>query len=284
MRIKLLLPAIGIVLTVACSCQTAHNKLTEHDFTLLYIDSLEKNMPDAAFDIVGPLEIKVKANQEDITVYLDNAYRAYQNEPDAIATIIRDYINSTASASIKTRPINKNSIVPVIRSFKYLEDLESVNHGDTALAELIYYEKYNDDLIILYAEDTEYNVRYLNETDIDTLQIGKDTLQHFAFGNLRKILPEVEIVGANGNFSIVAGGIYETSLILSNSMWNKTNFPVDGDIVIVIPTRDMVYVTGSNNKEHISELAVLARQDFENENYQVSPHLYRYNVDHFERL
>lgn len=72
---------------------------------------------------------KVKTNQEDITVYLDNAYRAYQNEPDSIATIIQDYINSTTSASIKTRPINKNSIVPVVRSFKYLEDFESVNRN-----------------------------------------------------------------------------------------------------------------------------------------------------------
>lgn len=42
-------------------CQTAHNKLTEHDFTILYVDSLEKNMPGATFDIVGPLELKIKA-------------------------------------------------------------------------------------------------------------------------------------------------------------------------------------------------------------------------------
>ncbi|TJZ61537.1 DUF1444 family protein [Sphingobacterium olei] len=266
------------------SCQTNQNHLSEKEFTQRYKDSLMQREPDANYEIQEDLKIKVSEGKHDMTIYLDNAYRAYTLQPDSLASIFSDYLNSSISSLTKTELINKNSIVPVIKPFKYIEDVKSLDHGNTSLDSLIYYEPYNDELIIVYAEDTELNIRYLQKHIIDSLNIGLDTLRDFAFNNLRKILPDVEIINSGGKFGILAGGVYEASLILSKTMWNKENFSVDGNIVIAMPTRDMVYVTGSKNKQEINKLKSLALKDFENENYQVSPFLFRYNGTAFERF
>lgn len=266
------------------SCQTNQNHLSEKEFTQRYKDSLMQREPDANYEIQEDLKIKVSEGKHDMTIYLDNAYRAYKLQPDSLASIFSDYLNSSISSLTKTELISKNSIVPVIKPLKYIEHVKSLDHGNTSLDSLIYYEPYNDELIIVYAEDTELNIRYLQKHIIDSLNIGLDTLRDFAFNNLRKILPDVEIINSGGKFGILAGGVYEASLILSKTMWNKENFSVDGDIVIAMLTRDMVYVTSSKNKQEINKLKSLALKDFENENYQVSPFLFRYNGTAFERF
>jgi len=52
---------------------------------------------------------------------------------------------------------------------------------------------------------------------------------------------------------LTMGGNYESSLILLD-IWKKDNFPVDGDIVIGVPARDLIFVTGSNDKENIQRI------------------------------
>ena len=44
-----------------------------------------------------------------------------------------------------------------------------------------------------------------------------------------------------------------SSLILLD-IWNKENFPVNGEILIGIPARDVVLLTGSNDNENIERL------------------------------
>lgn len=74
---------------------------------------------------------------------------------------------------------------------------------------------------------------------------------------------------------MTAGGNYEASLILLDSLWTKTNIPVDGDFVIGIPARDILLVTGSNNKREISIAQRKVKEIYTTGNYQVSDNLYR---------
>lgn len=83
---------------------------------------------------------------------------------------------------------------------------------------------------------------------------------------------------------ITAGGFHEASLILLSSLWTKENFDVDGDIVAIIPNRDILIVTGSNNKQGISKLKEMANDFYQTGNYSISPFLFKWNGYKFERF
>ena len=44
-----------------------------------------------------------------------------------------------------------------------------------------------------------------------------------------------------------AGGDYEASLLLFDDIWRDGQVKVDGDIVVAVPAKDVLLVTGSNN-------------------------------------
>lgn len=53
---------------------------------------------------------------------------------------------------------------------------------------------------------------------------------------------------------LVADGTYEASLILFDGIWTKEQFPVKGDIVIYVPSRDLVLITGSEDKANLAKV------------------------------
>lgn len=98
-------------------------------------------------------------------------------------------------------------------------------------------EDFNDELIILFAEDGSETMRYLMryEVTIDREQ---------AINNLKQILPEVsaEIVdtGANaGKVAVIsAGGTYEPSLMLIDDLWVQSPDPECGDLLVTVPPEE----------------------------------------------
>jgi uncharacterized protein YtpQ (UPF0354 family) len=116
------------------------------------------------------------------------------------------------------------------------------------------YEKYNDHLIIVYAEDADNHFKYLTQDDLNSLSLHSISLRELAIKNLDQLLTSIKRKEDNGLYMIVAGGNYEASIILLTNFLTKENFPVDGDIVIAILNRDMLLITGSNNKSEYQRL------------------------------
>jgi uncharacterized protein YtpQ (UPF0354 family) len=258
--------------------------MTEFDFTKVYLDSLKKFYPAVNFTIVSDLTIKAKSNEKEFTHYLDNAFKEYKMQPDSLTEIITKYLNSSTELYNEPSAINVNKIVPIIKPIDYLTDLKNLSKEEgKGKEEWIVYEKYNDDLIVVYGEDTKKSIRYFTQDDFKKLGIDKDSLLDFSLKNLNSILPEIQRVGENGSYGIAAGGDFEASLILMKSIWTKENFSVDGDFIIAIPNRDLLFVTGSNNKAEIERIKGITLESYETGSYQVSPYLFRFNGEKFEK-
>ena len=58
--------------------------------------------------------------------------------------------------------------------------------------------------------------------------------------------------------SVKAGGNYEASLLAVPDFWSKGQFKVDGEIVVAIPARDHLLITGSRNAEGLAKLREVA--------------------------
>jgi len=73
--------------------------------------------------------------------------------------------------------------------------------------------------------------------------------------NLKLAMPEIKIEGDVSYISmLVADGNYEASLLLFDGIWNKKQFPVKGDIVVYVPSRETVLIAGSEDKEALNQI------------------------------
>jgi len=85
---------------------------------------------------------------------------------------------------------------------------------------------------------------------------------------------------------IVAGGSYEASLLLLDDVWSKGPVPakVDGDVVVAIPARDLLMVTGSRNRAGVDRLRELATKFASTTPYRLTPVLFVYRNGRFARF
>jgi len=272
-----------------CSCGNENTKnkgkfISEKEFTKIYSDSLKKYHPEITYTIKQNLEIHAKSNELDFIHYLNNAYTSYKNEPDSLASVIQMYLKSSADLYKKEEPIQKNKIIPVIKDAAYIDEMAITLNQTNKTSEQVslVYEKYNDKLVIVYAEDGENGIAYFTTERFKESGLNRDSLFPIAFRNLDAVLPKIEMLGEKGYYMITAGGNYEASLILLTDIWTKENIQVKGDIIITIPTRDLLLVTGSKDPDGIKKMRAVAKEAWETGPYQLIPDLFYWNGKKFE--
>lgn len=142
------------------------------------------------------------------------------------------YITSLISAFTQADTTSAGNIVPVIKPKSFLN--ASANMGGPAVSPGIH-EMYNDELVILYAMDLPNNVRGLSESDLTTLGIAKESLLEVSINNLVNLLQNIQVKNSNGLFMVMAGGTYESSLILHPGVIHEENFKVMPNLVKITP-------------------------------------------------
>ena len=111
---------------------------------------------------------------------------------------------------------------------------------------------------------------YKSSVDVDTLHAmeqmiaGKAPNAKDGFSGLKSpewpenILPKIDVRASPLGWTVKAGGNYEASLLAVPDFWNKGQFRVDGEIVVAIPARDHLLITGSRNAEGLAKLREVA--------------------------
>lgn len=262
------------LLFIGCENKSNRNYLNEKDFTKIYFDSVSERYPNVKFSVTGNLTITSTLEEEELSHFLDNAYKEYRQSPNDLGIIITRYINGVYSLFNK-KEIDKTRIIPIIKPADYIEELKKLTNNDST--SVVVFQNYNDQLMVVFAEDTDYSLRYINSEDINGLGIDNDTLLTFALNNLRNILPQVNKIEGDNIWGLAAGGNIENSLILLSHLWTKENFPVKGDIVVSIPNRDILLVGDSANKESMVKIKEDTSKLFETGSYPVSNKLFKWN-------
>lgn len=255
--------------------------LTERDFAEVFLNTIVKKHPSIKFNLNDDLSISAKTEGLAFNLFLDNAYDTYKAEPDSMKEIISNYITSATELFEQPQGVNLDQVIPIIKPVEFLDEVKKLNKDNTSVK--VVTEKYNDQLIIAYVEDTQNNIKYLKEDDFNALSISRDELKSIALRNFDKIIPNIERHGDEGLYLITAGGDYEASLILISSIWTKENFPVDGEFVVAIPNRDMLIVTGSKSKKGIAKIVDIMTDSYKTGNYQVSDQLFMWDGNRFEK-
>jgi len=220
-------------------------------FTKEYFKKLKKHVQGLELVFLKELEIKTKHDGKDLTHYLDNAYSQFVRDKKNKSEVINTYLKSALTLYQSQPQFSYDKIVPNIKDSRFIEEIMKIQQDE----DIPYvFEKYNEELYVLYAQDTENSISYLIKDNIKEYNIETEGLQKRAIENLLKILPKIESHNDNGYYKITAGGDYEASLILDKTIWTKDNFQVLGEIVIGIPARDLVLLTGSEDVAGLKRL------------------------------
>jgi uncharacterized protein YtpQ (UPF0354 family) len=275
-----------VSLLVALSVHAASDVLSPQQFTEEFRAALATALPGATVIVVEPLHLTVKAaDGETARAFLDNAYSEYSRAPEDKAELIDRYVASFAESAKESGPLNPEQIVPVIKDRAWSQEVRRSakgRAGDAPPEQVI--EELNKDLVIVYAEDTPQNIRYFGPKDLQEAGVQKDKLRALAIENLRRILPPPHAVNGPLVSMLTAGGDYVPSLLLLDEIWSADKLGVTGEIVIAIPTRDVLLFTDSNNKEGVRKLRELAKKTAADGPYSLTDRLFVYRAGKLERF
>ncbi|WP_035606075.1 DUF1444 family protein [Haloferula sp. BvORR071] len=258
--------------------------LTPDQFTQEVATAFRKKRPQVALEIVKELEIKFG---DHFTSFLNNAYDLYRHNPTAKKQIVGDVLATGLEVIDRSgQQVNRKRIVPVIKDNGWLEE------GRKAMAErgrgefpVPVHEAYNPELILCYAEDSARGIRYLQDKDLEEIGLAREELRELAIANLKELLTDVRCQGGEGLYMMTADGTYESSLILFEDLWTDGRLDLRGEIVVAIPARNLLFVTGTGNTEALARLQeVLAESEQEEMPYRLTSTLFVYRGGKFEIL
>ncbi|KIA82473.1 DUF1444 family protein [Flavobacterium sp. AED] len=254
--------------------------LNETEFSQEFAKCLIQKVAGLKIFSVNGLEIQTEfENSNKYKHFLNNCYSEYLRKPEDIEEIFEKYLNTTDSLYKPKETLKISDVLPVIKDERFIQSIIEINPD---FEKNHTYEKYNEDLYIFYVEDTETNINYLKQEDFEKLNVKLEELRKIAIQNLSNSV-EIEKHGENGFYILLADGNYESSLILLD-IWYKENFDVNGEIVIGIPSRDLLIITGKNDSQNLDRISKKIIEINENGDHLVSNKLFEYRNGKFETI
>jgi uncharacterized protein YtpQ (UPF0354 family) len=100
------------------------------------------------------------------------------------------------------------------------------------------------DLAVAYSFGPPYGRRFVGRADLERLDLTRRELFRIAARNLRTALRRVKLHGQPPALMLSFHGL-ESSALLEPELWEDLRGTVPGELVVGVPARDVVIVTGS---------------------------------------
>jgi uncharacterized protein YtpQ (UPF0354 family) len=118
-----------------------------------------------------------------------------------------------------------------------------------------------DDLNCLYVYDNESGLEIIQERELHELNISKDELHEIAMENYRQLVSQRLNAQSNGEaFWFILDGNLEAGLVLVDEIWDQVEGHLKEEIVICVPSRDVIIATGKSNENVIADFTEKAKQ------------------------
>lgn len=128
-------------------------------------------------------------------------------------------------------------------------------------------------LAVVYAVGPPHSNRLLSYEDLDRLGWNRQMLRRRAVETLDQRRDSVRIHGRPPALMLSFGGL-ESSLLLARGIWDELDEIVPGDVVVGVPARDVVIVTGSRSPSGLERVRrAVDRMFFARQRHPLSGHL-----------
>lgn len=242
--------------------------------------------PGVKFEVVEDLHLKATLpDQLPTELFLANLYAGYCSHPELKEILLDQYLSFLAAQIEPQIELLPRNIVPVMKdAFFVTATLDHLKERGIEEKHALVHEPYNEALTLLYGVDSPASFRYLTLDDLPEIRLDGQSLRSLAAENLKRVLPEVRIhrIERDGALSaVLAGGVYESSLILLDDFWKKERFEITGEIVIAVPARGFLFVADSARVQVLSVLRRTAAKMMKTEQYPMTDYLFIRKDGHF---
>jgi uncharacterized protein YtpQ (UPF0354 family) len=269
---------VGLLIAAFLFCSAAlAQTLAPQAFTERFAQALGAAVPSATVTIRQDLQLTLKrADGSSADVNLTNIYGEYKGQPERFDDLVAVFANALKNPV--PPKLERTRIVPMIKDRAWLDEIAPIfqKRGSEPL-----FESFNKELVVAYAEDSDTRARYLDARE----DVGdRNDLRALAVSNLKRILPKIMMRMHDDELAIItAGGNYEPSLLLFEDIWSSGQIKVDGDIVVAIPARDTLLVTGSKSRKGLKNLRGLVAKLADGP-YRITTSLFVYRAGRFVRF
>ena len=242
------------------------------DFTLRVKKRLESAYPEKKIQVRGHLDLVVIDTDGARThARLNNLNKECKNHPESCELYIKKYIRIFNLTPITGKPIEKNSILPLIKDRVYISSFTFIG-GDSSrnrsYSHMVPFRPFIGDLYIIYVEELEDRLRLITNGEVKLLGLDNNTLYSLALENLKKRYAHLKPAGLRGTPLKHTDAIkilktednLAASLLLLPELWKNTAKDVRGDLIVVAPTRDYLLYTGLEQKSALRLMRELARR------------------------
>ena len=221
------------------------------EFVLIYVKLLEERQLGLKCLLTDPTTIEITHEDgKTSTTFLDNLFIQVQGDEDP-TDLIERHIRTILAMLRPEPPIERKQLIPIVKDKIYVD----------SYCRNTVYEHYAADLYCVYAIDREDSTKTIGPEELSALQVEREDLRTVALENLETLLPPAECYGDGPWFWLTAGNDYVASLILFDSLWDEQLAAmVEGDLVAVVPSRDVVLFTGSRSSEGIVAIRHQAKE------------------------
>lgn len=260
--------------------------VSEDAFTELVADRIRDRLPTRNVSIAGPLALRVDGSIADAagdgqSMYLDNAWLEYRaGDATSRDDILETYLASLV-ATFEKVALTVEQIVPIVKDVAWFDTVRALS-VDAGEAYDGAYEGLNEDLVVLYAQNTATNLRYIHDSDLAAIDVSRDGLRRRAVGNLRALLAGIEV--HRGPVSMVtAGGNFESSLLLFDDLWTREGERLRGVPVAAVPTRELLLFADSADVQAVAKLQAMATDAIADAAYALTDQLFVLGPDGWRR-
>jgi uncharacterized protein YtpQ (UPF0354 family) len=276
-------PLLGVLFSVVAICVAiCAEMLTPPAFTQEFARALARTRPSANVSVAGDLKLTIKETDGLVrNIQLNNAYNEYKLDPQRFDDLVATFSAIFSQSASKEAGLDRTRIIPVIKDRQWLDELHNTLKAK-GVAQQHLADRFNDELVIVYAQDDPNRMRYL--TTQEDFGLSREELRSLAIANLKRVLPKIEM-GRVGDVALMsAGGNYEASLLLIDDIWSSGQIQVNGDIVVAIPTRDTLLVTGSRSRSGLKLVRELTAKFKAQGPYELTDTLFRYRDGRFTKF
>ena len=233
----------------------------------------------------GELDVVIEGLRSGDTHYysLDRAYQEFEKNPADVDEILKRWLGFIADFENPSDiPGKLAGLVPMIKDRSWVEaQREAARLGNAQLE--MWIEDYNTDLIVAYAEFRS-GIHYPSKDDFAMLGKSNAELREIALRNLRQRTCQRSVVGGDGSYLVGAGGNLEASLLLDDELWHDARLRVRGKVLVGVPDRDSLVVSGDADPVRVFEIAAAVTRLYRSERYPISDKLFIRSGDRFQPL
>jgi hypothetical protein len=223
----------------------AQPSLTEDAFAALMAEAIADRLPAAEVTGIAPDYINITCDDVpwvfDVAGLWQECAAAPESRADACNLALAAFLETVGQETAPLARLTRDALRPTLRDEPFVRDLRQTmaSKGGPVTEPLA------GDLWVLYDTGREGAARFLARSEVKRLGLAAADLRGQAIENLRHVLPPVRQSGEGPVFVLSAGGEDDAALLLLDEVWTGPAKAVAGDLVVAVPTRNVVLFAGT---------------------------------------